>query len=150
MSNAKDGSISRKEYERRHAEIAVAIEGMRGQIVELRQSISHLAVLTDQKFTAAQEALRLALANLDKHLDQMNEFREQLKDQTSTFVTRDLVDQMLAAVETDIKSVRDAVDALQNVQSSATGSKVTNAAWIVALIAVASTVAGIVVVLVVH
>jgi len=44
--------------------------------------------LINEKFTARDLALTVALATLNKRLDGMNEFRDALKDQGNTFMPR--------------------------------------------------------------
>jgi hypothetical protein len=42
----------------------------------------------DTRLTAVAHATSIATASLDKRLDSMNEFRDQLKDQAKNFITR--------------------------------------------------------------
>ena len=153
--------IGRKEYEKRQREQEAKMADMgrftiklEGMIIETRSMVEHLSKLTDERFAAAREALRVALAALEKRLDQMNEFRAQLDKQAATFVTRELVDSMMAGMETDIGNVRRIVEAVQQIQAStggkAAGSAQTNASWLATLLQVAALIATVVVVVVYH
>lgn len=50
----------------------------------------------DRDHRATEQAITVAVAALDKRLDAMNEFREQLNSQAATFVRRDMLDQYRA------------------------------------------------------
>ena len=43
---------------------------------------------TEARFKSSDEAIGIATMNIDRRLAEMNEFRGQLKDQASTFITR--------------------------------------------------------------
>ena len=50
--------------------------------------IDALREYTDTRFTAQEEATERARASMEKRLDGMNEFRNTLKDQGQTFITK--------------------------------------------------------------
>ena len=52
----------------------------------------------DQRFDSADRSLDKATAAMDKRLDAMNEFRQSLRDQNATFVTRELYDNLVDQV----------------------------------------------------
>lgn len=57
----------------------------------------------ETRLQAMEKATVLALQNLDKRLEGMNEFRAQLRDQTSTFATRSELQLYMKSVSKDIK-----------------------------------------------
>ena len=72
-------SIPAREYIDREVERAVR---------DAENRINHQREVSDSKFMSIEESRRLAKIEQDKRLDGMNEFRETLRDQASTFVTR--------------------------------------------------------------
>ena len=50
--------------------------------------VNHLSEELDFKMTSLKEATTLARNSMDERLARMNEFREALKDQNSTFITK--------------------------------------------------------------
>jgi hypothetical protein len=63
---------------------------------------------TDEKFLTIEEARRLAKIEQDRRLESMNEFREQLKDQASTFITREFFDSTVEAIRVEMQPALDA------------------------------------------
>ena len=57
----------------------------------------------DEKFLTVEEARRLAKVEQDRRLESMNEFREQLKDQAATFITREYFDSVVETLRTEMK-----------------------------------------------
>lgn len=53
-----------------------------------------------------KEAAKVALAAMDKRLDGMNEFRNQLKDQTANFSTKESVDTQMQMLESKIEALQ--------------------------------------------
>ena len=52
-----------------------------------------------------QDAIRLARKELDRRLDGMNEFRDQLRNQAATFVTREISDVQHKRLEDRLSSL---------------------------------------------
>lgn len=67
-------------------------------------------------FNAIQKATDLANENLKVRLENMNEFRESLKDQAARFITRD---EMIAL----LKPMNDNINLLRETRSNVEGSK---------------------------
>lgn len=59
------------------------------------------------KFFSLEQANSLAQDNLNIRLESMNEFRNQMKDQTSNFVTRKEIKLSLDKIEGDIRILRE-------------------------------------------
>jgi hypothetical protein len=93
------------------------------------------AKLYDERTKASETALRAATAAMDRRLDAMNEFRDQLRDQASTFVSR-----------IELKALDDKIDLIQRSQDQAEGRRTVTAA---AISAGVSLVTGVVVGLIV-
>lgn len=64
------------------------------RLIHERELVEERDKFIDEKFSTIEEARRLAKIEQDRRLDTMDEFRGQLKDQASTFVTRELHDQL--------------------------------------------------------
>lgn len=60
------------------------------------------------KYQSLDKALEIALASLNKRLEGMNEFRNTLKDQTNTFVTKTEYEASHQRVLDDVKILREA------------------------------------------
>lgn len=86
--------------EESHVPLREHIEAL---IVALRQETASSFASVRREFDAtdrtAKEATDKANSAMDKRLDHMNEFRDQLRDQAAKFVTRDLVDERIVALE---------------------------------------------------
>lgn len=61
----------------------------------------------ESRLTALEQATTIAAHAMDKRLDGMNEFREALKDQASRMATRQEVEDKMAAVERDLRELRE-------------------------------------------
>ena len=73
-------SIPAREYIDREVERAVR---------DAEDRINHLREISETKLLSIEEARRLAKIEQDKRLDSMNEFRDTLRDQAATFLTRE-------------------------------------------------------------
>ena len=62
---------------------------------------------TEARLRAVEKATDLAANTLEKRLEGMNEFRQALKSQSSTFVTRTEVDVQIAKIHDDIRTLRE-------------------------------------------
>ncbi len=58
-------------------------------MAQVNANLAFLERLFDEKFSARDRALTVALATMDVRLDGMNEIRDALRDQTALFVTRE-------------------------------------------------------------
>jgi len=61
----------------------------------------------DDKFLALEKSLTLARTDMDRRLEGMNEFRDQLNRQAATFVTRDTCSISSEKREADIRMLRE-------------------------------------------
>ena len=68
--------------------------------------MSALSTSIDERFTAMIRAVDKAEASMNARLEGMNEFRDQLKDQTGTFATRAQQDQNGIAIYTRMDDLR--------------------------------------------
>jgi hypothetical protein len=55
----------------------------------LRERLDYIERLSEERFSARDRALTVALAAMDRRLEGMNEFRDALRDQTIRFLSRD-------------------------------------------------------------
>jgi hypothetical protein len=55
----------------------------------IREKYEHLKTLINLKTESIERATNIAKAEVDRRLEGMNEFREQLKEQTGTFITKE-------------------------------------------------------------
>lgn len=69
----------------------------------------------NERINDIKEAAKVALTAMDKRLDGMNEFRNQLNDQTKNFVTKESVDERFMSMQSKI-------DALQKFNNIALGA----------------------------
>lgn len=69
--------------------------------------ISELESQFNIKISALEKATIVAATAMEKRLEGMNEFRDQLRDQTGTFVTRPEYDQQMLRTGDDLKSLSD-------------------------------------------
>lgn len=76
-----------------------AMHGLELQLVSLKTAFESHALYT-------QKALEKAESSISRRLDGMNEFRDQLKDQTKTFLTWDAYEAKHGALETKIESIQ--------------------------------------------
>lgn len=59
-------------------------------MVALDREIGHLKTLMDKDRAAQQEALKVALAQMDRRLEDLNELRKAVETDRAQFVTRDV------------------------------------------------------------
>lgn len=79
---------------------------MTGETKICDKDIAFLKELFETKLEAIDKATFLANDTLKARLEQMNEFRNQLKDQAASFATRNEVDLKISSIE---KNRRDSV-----------------------------------------
>jgi hypothetical protein len=65
------------------------------------------------KFDSINKATQIAITNNEKRLEGMNEFREQLENQSSTFITRNEHEIINKQIVDDIRSLRESRAELQ-------------------------------------
>jgi hypothetical protein len=75
----------------------------------MSEEISERIARLEERMNTTKENLYLARDAMEKRLESMNEFRQQLKDQTSSFITRPEHDSVLA----DIRILRESKAELQ-------------------------------------
>jgi hypothetical protein len=66
--------------------------------------------LANAKFVAITESTRSATAALDKRLESMNEFRQQINDMASKFITRSDVESSLKYINENIAANDDSIN----------------------------------------
>ena len=72
---------------------------------ELDKAVLNLEKLFNVKIESMEKALQLARKDLNYRLEGMNEFREQLRNQASTFITRESSELRLQVLENRITSL---------------------------------------------
>lgn len=98
--------------------------------VPLREYIEKIVCL---KWEAQSDALKLARENLEKRLDSMNEIREQLNRQASTFVTKTEYDIIKTRFEDEIRS-------LQLSRAEMAGKSAVNVALVISVLSLLTTI----------
>ena len=83
---------------------------------EVERAVIHQREISDMRFVTIEESRRLAKIEQDRRLDQMNEFREENRKLTFTFVTRELHDK-------DMTALRERYDPFVMAEVSATGER---------------------------
>jgi arginine utilization protein RocB len=78
---------------------AEKIHDLEIQIAVLKSTLSNYATYTREAVDKAERLMNI-------RLEGMNEFREQLKDQTSTFVTVEVFDTRLLSIETKLSELQ--------------------------------------------
>lgn len=78
------------------------------------QQLKDFKALEESRFQSLEKAVRLAARQMEKRLDSMNEFREQLKDQSNTFLPRD-------SFEAKHELIQKQVDELRMIQAEVRG-----------------------------
>jgi len=68
--------------------------------------------MVDAAFNSSQKAIEKADFATEKRFEGVNEFREQLSDQASRFVTRETLDALIAKLETQIERTHEDLDVL--------------------------------------
>lgn len=97
-----------------------------------------LAQNTETARSALEKNLDLSRVALEKRLDTMNEFRDSLKDQAATFLTRAEMQLILIKIEADIRVLREAKASTEGGASRTSVNVATIIAVIAALAAVAA------------
>lgn len=67
--------------------------------------VAGLKDYTEARIQGIEKAINVANISMTARLEGMNEFREQLKDQASKFVTREEVDKSIQGLGKDIKAL---------------------------------------------
>ncbi len=101
------------------------------------ESVVTLREFLDSKIIDIKESVKTAYASMEKRLEGMNEFRDQLKDQASKFVTRAEIDILMSRINSDI---RELLQSKANLEGKASQQSVNMAL----LISVISIIVGIV------
>jgi ribosome-binding ATPase YchF (GTP1/OBG family) len=87
------------------------IEVKMEETISLREyfdsKIEDLENLMITKVLGLDKATTLAANNMERRLEGMNEFRQQLKDQSLTFLTRSEYEQFIRRVDEDIRMLRE-------------------------------------------
>lgn len=91
----------------------------------------------EQRFRAQEEAVRVATNAHEKRLDGMNEFRETLRDQATTFMPR-------AEAELQFKSIVDKIDLLVGSDARRVGRSAGFESTRVMFFAIVSTIIGVI------
>jgi len=99
--------------------------------------INNLQQNTDLKISNVEKAITIASGLMEKRLESMNEFREQLKDQATHFLSRDEFQIQHDRVIEDIKMLRESRAELQ-------GKASMNAVYMSYVIAVIGFLTGII------
>jgi hypothetical protein len=73
------------------------------------------------RFEAIDKAASLAALSLDKRLESMNEFRQQLNHQAATFITRSESDERIKTINTVHDSLEMRVQALERMSANVEG-----------------------------
>ncbi len=80
--------------------VVVAAAGM-------EKRLEGMNVYFESRLSGVDKAISVAAAGMEKRLEGMNEFRNQLKDQTGTFITRAEHDAILNRMNEDIRMLRE-------------------------------------------
>jgi ABC-type uncharacterized transport system involved in gliding motility auxiliary subunit len=113
----------------------------------LEALIKNLELRMEEHFTAQDKANELYALAQEKRLDSMNEFRESLKDQTKTYITRSTLEARSAVVDREIKSNREEIESLKLSRAEIEGKASQNALYIsyaISLLALLTGIIGIV------
>ncbi len=109
-------SVSLKEY------IEKRLEAIENDIIEIKEWQCRIMDKETFKveFNSLERATQIAAANLEKRLEGMNEFRQQMKDQAGSFITRVEHSAMIDRFDGDIKSLRESRAMLEGKASQTT------------------------------
>lgn len=88
------------------------------------------AKLYDERNKANELALATAREAIDRRLDLLNEFREQLRDQSLTFATRIELAALADKIETETSALADKLDTMQSAQDTEAGRRTVTTAII--------------------
>ena len=67
----------------------------------------------ESKFKAVDKALKLASSNMERRLEGMNEFREDLRNQAATFVSRTECEAHRKLIDADLRMLRESKSHLE-------------------------------------
>jgi ABC-type phosphate transport system auxiliary subunit len=87
----------------------------------LEALIKNLELRMEEHFTAQDKANELYALAQEKRLDSMNEFRESLKDQTKTYITRSTLEARSAVVDNRIDALKTEIDDLKIAKATLDG-----------------------------
>ena len=76
----------------------------------------------DQGNLSRDDAIRVALATLDRRLEGMNEFRKSLSDLSNRFVTIDMYDSEHKALEAKMEAYTERIGEVEQAQARAQGA----------------------------
>ena len=107
--------------------------GLRGEITGLKASLGALSDRLTERFESQKTAVAAAQLATNARLDLMNEFRNQLRDQAGTFITRSELTLKFESMSKEIENLKDR-------QSYNRGRDAAISAGIAATIAVISTI----------
>ena len=110
----------------------------------INSKIIDMEKLFETRITSLEKATIVAANLMEKRLESMNEFRQQLKDQSNTFITRNEHGIQHEKVVDDIRSLRESRSCFEGKASQADVNKIRTVAIIGVIIAVISAVFGIV------
>lgn len=82
---------------------------------------SVLQTNVELRFRDAERATALATAALEKRLESMNEFRDQLRDQAAKFITRTEIEDKVAASQPVLATVNGRLGGLENARANLEG-----------------------------
>lgn len=103
----------------------------------------------NEQHKAEQRALEAAVISMDKRLDAMNEFRDQLRDQAATFVRRADLEGLEKQTDGKYEELRGLIATEREERRGAEGGRQgasSSIGWIVTAIGAAATILGIVIV----
>jgi len=106
-------------------------KGSPNNIVSLKEYV-------DTRFCAADRATAIAVQQMERRLESMNEFRDALKDQASRLATRQEMEVALKAMEAELRGLRDFRVALEAKASQQS----VNVSLLLALIGLALSIIG--------
>jgi len=87
------------------------IEDLRIRYIEKR--INHLKELFGSELRSIDRATDIARVGMEKRLEGMNEFRQQLNDQAKEFITRPELNAIRKEIEADIRILRESKATLE-------------------------------------
>ena len=90
------------------------------RIITIESKVDSLREHIDVRFVAEDKAKELAAHALNLKLEHMNEFRGQLKDQCSTFITREEHEILQTRIDNDIRELRESKATLEGKASQST------------------------------
>jgi hypothetical protein len=98
---------------------------------KFEQQLNALEKQVCTQIVSLKEATSIAKNEMDKRLEGMNEFRNQLKDQSNTYFTKGEHEQFAKRIEEDIRSLRESRASLEGKASQ----NAVNVSYIIAVMA---------------